>query len=63
MIALVIQLLIVALVLLIVWYVVRLMATTLGAPPVVIQLVGLVFLLVFVLIVLRSPLVGLHVWP
>jgi hypothetical protein len=50
---LLVHFLIFAIILLVIWYIIRLVAVQLGAPALVIQLAGLVLLLVFILYVLR----------
>jgi hypothetical protein len=52
-ITLLIQLLIVLLVLVIVYYIASLACTHFGAPPVILQIIGLILLLVFLLAVLN----------
>jgi hypothetical protein len=53
MISLLIQLLIILLVLVIVYYIANLACTHFGAPPVILQIIGLILLLVFLLAILN----------
>ena len=54
MLATVIYLLIALLVLFIVWYILRLAATQFGVPDAIMQIMGLILLLIFILIVLNA---------
>jgi hypothetical protein len=53
MISLLIQLLVILLVLVIVYYIANLACTHFGAPPVILQIIGLILLLVFLLAILN----------
>jgi hypothetical protein len=53
MISLLIQLLVILLVLVIVYYIASLACSHFGAPPVILQIIGLILLLVFLLAVLN----------
>jgi hypothetical protein len=48
-----ISLLVVVLILCVLWYIVKLLAAHFGAPPVVVQITGLILALVVILAVLR----------
>ena len=57
-----IGILVALLILFVVWYIVRIAATQLGLPDAVVQIIGLILALIFLLYVLQALGVGVR-WP
>jgi hypothetical protein len=62
MITALIQLLVLALILVVVWWIVKLLATHFGLPPIAVQVVGAIVALIFLLYVLQVLGLGLPRW-